>query len=146
MVRPDNFRGWHVDCAQLSQIDPNFLCGECITGVDHKGYNISNSKFKLVKEWHIEISRQKSVFLREMKDCLIPFCGENSIDSIIARLDKSTARKGNHKTTFEPVPIRNTPPYLTNITLRNYQLEGISTMIYWFRRGIGGILAGNTTI
>ena len=36
--------------------------------------------------------------------------------------------------------ITTTPGYLRNITLKEYQIEGVNTLCDWFKRGVGGIL------
>ena len=39
------------------------------------------------------------------------------------------------------VIIKESPSYIQNATLREYQMEGVSLMSSWFLRGVGGILA-----
>jgi SNF2 family DNA or RNA helicase len=40
-----------------------------------------------------------------------------------------------------PVLLTDTPDFITNASLRDYQLHGVSTLLGWYQRGVGGILA-----
>ena len=94
-----------------------------------------------MREWHAEILAQKSIFLAEMKPLLVPFCGDAVVDSAILTAKREGKKAPGRILTAESFQMRQTPPYLTNVVLRDYQLEGVSTLISWFRRGVGGILA-----
>jgi hypothetical protein len=134
-------RGWHTDCACLSEAVADYVCVDCQNGVSPVGPRGNQSRMKLMREWHAEILAQKSIFLAEMRPFLVPFCGEAVVESAIQAAKRDGKKAPGRIITADSFQMRETPPYLTNIVLRDYQLEGVSTLISWFRRGVGGILA-----
>ncbi|KAL5338644.1 hypothetical protein BJX70DRAFT_388516 [Aspergillus crustosus] len=82
-----------------------------------------------------EISLRKKYFLLSIKDVLLPLLGENCVESFLSMKDNFVITHSRAYVLLErqPAGIR--------ATLKPYQLEGLSWLLYLRNNGIGGILA-----
>ena len=138
-------RWFHEECAKISSAElkniAEWVCGDCSVMSDtevtsrKRGRHELKDKFKNVRLWHSEILEERKRFLSANKDLLLPFCDEKKLDSLISR--RSTKKEA--ASSPEDLSIYETPGFI-NAELRAYQLEGVSTLLSWAQRGIGGIL------
>ena len=121
----------------LKEIVKNYICDECtgeateyVTNTKHSSTNA------VIHKWTLKMNTARAIYLKSIKDRLLPFTTKKDLDKIL----KSKSRV-NSKEIMRCKKLLKTPDYMVDVTMRDYQLEGTSTLISWFARGVGGILA-----
>jgi SNF2 family DNA or RNA helicase len=127
----------------LREVVDSYVCEECSGDATEfvtatKGSATNN----LVGRWHNKLLAARTNYLKAIEHLTLPF--NDAISS--KRKNKTVKSKSKAKVMTKAcaIPTRvlqETPSYLSNVTMRDYQLVGTSRMISWFGRGAGGILA-----
>ena len=97
----------------------------------------SDKVFATCKEWTRRILQNRQRFLNSIESSLLPFCDSLPFRNKIKPLTQAQAQQ--HQ--MPPILLTHTPDFITNASLRDYQLHGVSTLLGWYQRGVGGILA-----
>ena len=133
--------GTGTDTERCDLVD-EWMCGDCehqvssastiMSPVDEKWD--SDKVLATCKEWTRRILQNRQRFLNSIESSLVPFC-----DSLPSR--NNIHRKPQTQTHQQQHQLTDTPDFISNASLRDYQLHGVSTLLGWYQRGVGGILA-----
>lgn len=129
-------RGFHNDCIKLRRKqNEDWVCDDCKTEIVNTERETKTlERFKRVNAMHSQILKVRAEYIRKNRNFLEPFCGQDTLN----RLSKVPGKKTTLKK--EDYLLESSPEYISEVKLRNYQLQGVSKLINWFFRGIGGIL------
>lgn len=142
-------RPFHADCGQMSRDDValarGWTCTDCSAMSDterkgmKRGRDDLKSKFKHIRAWHYSILDERRSFLLSKKDLLLPFCEPKKLDALICGKNGNSRASKMSIVRKSEMSLSETPNYIC-AELRSYQLDGVSDLLSWALRGVGGIL------
>ena len=143
---PDVF---HIECISRKIVtngkDNNFVCDTCQSEEIYKSENggkSSNEKdveklalMKRNREWYKTLLYEKREFLKENRVAFEVFCTSDKVDKQL-KFNKNIhgtveGREVTEKEYKSVVELKKTPPYMINVHLRDYQLEGVAALSSW---------------
>jgi hypothetical protein len=129
-------KAFHCECVNLKVNIKDYTCEECSGEATEFVTAIKHSKTDaLIGKWITKMWAARAAYLKSISPLLQPFNTDGSLKKIIK------TKSGQSGNLIKTRVLKETPPYLDNVTMREYQLEGTSKLISWFGRGVGGILA-----
>ena len=140
---PSSSRGRGDTGTELCHLVDEWMCGDCEHQVSASTTSPAVDKwdsdkvFATCKEWTRRILQNRQRFLNSIESSLLPFCDSLPFRNKIKPLTQAQAQQ--HQ--MPPILLTHTPDFITNASLRDYQLHGVSTLLGWYQRGVGGILA-----
>ena len=142
----------HIECAGIAKWTADYLCSDCsqVSEEDYlaqlqeekKEKSDAASFHRVNKMWIKKLEHEKSMFIEEYQNDFRHFCNAEKIRNVIKAFKQQDEMKSltiEEKLSISDMP--ESPAYICNATLRDYQLEGASRLSQWFARGVGGILA-----
>lgn len=157
---------FHFECLSLREIDfassskrADFKCHDCKESLTRDG-NVTltternknpdevlfKKKLKLNKGWTNKIVTKRNEFIANNREYFQKFCTVETLDRISSKgINSSETAVASTEAEIlalsQLVYLPNSPTFIQNATLRDYQLEGVTRIGSWFLRGVGGILA-----
>ena len=111
-----------------------------------------------IKSLHTQAMTNRTIFMKSIRPLLKVLCDLQTLNRIapVSTNPKSSGRRkvggrAPKRATQDSIvespsveipqcSISETPSYIKNVTLKEYQVEGVNTLCGWFHRGVGGVL------
>lgn len=135
------------DCEELEDDDDNDQSEHTIAAKQQQvlDSNEGAARSRIVNDLNKYHNRQMALYIEKSLNSFIRYSDKAALKKIIAagKQEKSSAKLNDTISSNEDkfTSPSATPEFLTNATLKAYQVEGVSTLCSWYLRGIGGILA-----
>ena len=134
---------YHPECVGISSKQlpiQSYICTFCVqyNDVQHVQPIELTKKLDAIKLMHHYQLANRNEFIQVNKASFLQFCDNKKLEHILnIKIPKVPLNIND----VDYCNINDTPSYLTNASLRDYQVDGINKINSWYLRGIGGILA-----
>jgi len=127
---PSSSRGRGDTGTELCLLVDEWMCGDCEHQVSASTTSPAVDKwdsdkvFATCKEWTRRILQNRQRFLNSIESSLLPFC-----DSLPFRSKIKPQTQAQQQHQMPPILLTHTPDFITNASLRDYQLHSVSTLL-----------------
>jgi len=134
---------YHPECVGIPSKQlpiQSYTCSFCIQYEDVKYVQPIEltKKLETIKLMHHYQLANRNEFIQVNKTSFLQFCDNKKLDHILNIKIPKVPLNINDQ---DYCNLESTPSFLTNASLRDYQVDGINKINSWYLRGIGGILA-----